>query len=109
WVGCARYITMLKGVERATPATAAGVDHAPWPVDFGGSLASIDHNADCERKQGESGADHGHGYPPNMAAHRANTQQYRLFRTKRLECCCPYLAPERRAVQHLGRDVEVHW
>jgi len=86
---------LLKGGEGATPATAAGVDHAPWPVDFGGSLASIDHNANCERKQGESGADHGHGYFPNMAAHRANTQHDRLFRTER----SPHTE---RGVEYLG-------
>jgi hypothetical protein len=64
--GATRHHTLFKGGEGATPATAAGVDHAPWPVDFGGSRVSIDYNASCERKQGESGADHDHGYPPNM-------------------------------------------
>jgi hypothetical protein len=64
--GATRHHTLFKGGEGATPATTARVDHAPRPVDFGGSRASIDHYANCERKQGESSADHDHGYPPNM-------------------------------------------
>jgi hypothetical protein len=40
--------------------------HAPGPVDFGGSRAGIDGSKGCDRKQGESGADHHHGYPPDM-------------------------------------------
>jgi hypothetical protein len=66
--GATRHHTLLKGSEGAAPATAAGVNHAPWPIDFGGGRASIHHNASCERQQGESGADQGHGYPPNMGA-----------------------------------------
>jgi hypothetical protein len=57
---------LFKGGEGATPATAAGVDHAPWPVDFGGSRMAIDRSKDCERKQGKSGADHDRGHPPNV-------------------------------------------
>ena len=81
--GATRHHTLLKGSEGAAPATAAGVNHAPWPIDFGGGRASIHHNASCERKQGESGADQGHGYPPNMgAARRSNTQQDPLFQSQ---------------------------
>src|SRR3954447_24444122 len=64
--GTTGHHTLLKRGEGATPATAAGVDHAPWPIGYGGSLANIDHNANRERKQTESGADHGHGHPPNV-------------------------------------------
>jgi len=50
---------------------------------------------------------------PIGAAHRANTQQDPLFRTKReakrLERCCPGLRPWASRGSHLGRDVEVHW
>src|SRR4051794_14045260 len=52
--GATRHHTLLKGSEGAAPTTAAGVNHAPWPIDFGGGRASIHHNASCEREQGES-------------------------------------------------------
>ena len=42
----------------AIRAVAAGIHHAPWPVDFGGGRAAIDHSEDCERNQSECGADH---------------------------------------------------
>jgi hypothetical protein len=67
--GAARHHALFEGGEgagQAVVATAAAVLHAPGPVDFGGSRAGIDGSKGCDRKRGESGADHHHGYPPDM-------------------------------------------
>jgi hypothetical protein len=55
-----------RGEGAGVGAVAAGIHHAPWPVDFGAGRSGIDHNADRERKQSESSADRDYGYLPNM-------------------------------------------
>src|SRR6476646_4991858 len=56
-----------EGAGQAIVAVAPAVLHAPGPVGYGGSRARIDGGGGGDRKHGESGADHDHGYPPNTA------------------------------------------
>ena len=68
--GAARHHALLEraeGAGQAVVAAAAAVLHAPGPVGDGGSGAHIDRGGGGDRKQGESSADHDHGYPPNTA------------------------------------------
>ena len=68
--GAARHHALLEraeGAGQAVVTTAAAVLHAPGPVGDGGSRARIDRGGGGNRKQGESGADHDHGYAPNTA------------------------------------------
>src|SRR5262245_3809166 len=65
--GTGRHHALLErceGATRGAVAAAALVLDAPGPVDFGGSRANIDRSQGRERKQGEGGAHHHHGYPP---------------------------------------------
>src|SRR3954469_4253365 len=68
--GAARHHALLEraeGAGQAVVAAAAAVLHAPGPVGDGSSWTRIDRGGGGDRKQGESGADHDRGYPPNTA------------------------------------------
>src|SRR3954469_9000181 len=97
--GAARHHALLERAEsagQAVVAAAAAVLHAPGPVGDGGSRARIDRGGGGDRKHGESGADHDHGYPPNTAhpCHEHRTGAI-LPVVEQWKSCLPSIAPWR--------------